>query len=84
MLRDLGPLLGWAIMTMASVVKIAAPVLLVGKSMRTLGLWSFRALVKSSRGEILSFSIEPPVLFLSLSIGARGLAASLDGSSQVA
>ena len=38
MLGDLGPSLGWAITMMASVAKIAAPVLLVGKSVRNLGL----------------------------------------------
>ena len=59
MLRDLGPLLGWAIMTMASVAKIAVPVLPVGESMRTLGLWWFCALVMSFRVEILVFLTEP-------------------------
>ena len=37
MLGDFGPSLGWAVTTMASVAKIAEPVLLVGESMRTLG-----------------------------------------------
>jgi hypothetical protein len=44
---------------MASVDKIAAPVLLVGESVRTLGLWSFRAPVMSPIGEILGFPAEP-------------------------
>jgi hypothetical protein len=49
-------------MTMVSVAKIIMPMLLVGKSMRTLGLRSFRALVMSPhRGEILGFLIEPLV-----------------------
>ena len=61
MLRDLGPSLGWAITTMASVTKIAEPVLLAGESVRTLGLWSFHALVMSPKGEILSFPTEPLV-----------------------
>jgi hypothetical protein len=41
------------------VVKIVVPVLLTGKSLRTLGLWSFRAPIMSLRGEILGFSAEP-------------------------
>jgi hypothetical protein len=61
MLGDLGPSLGWAITTMASVAKIAAPVLLAGESMRTLGLRSFHALVMSPRVEILGFSTDPLV-----------------------
>jgi hypothetical protein len=61
MLRDLGPSLGWAIIIMALVAKIAAPVLLAGKSMRTLGLRSFRAQVMSPRGEILDFLTKPVV-----------------------
>ena len=81
MLGDLGTSFGWAVTTMASVAKIAAPVLLAGKSVRTLGLRSFLALVMSPRGEILGFPTEPLVWFLSLSIGARGLAASLSGST---
>ena len=43
---------------MASVAKIAAPVLLTG-NVRTPGLWSFCAPVMSPRGEILGFPIEP-------------------------
>ena len=46
---------------MALVAKIVVPVLLAGKSMRTLALRSFRALVMSSRGEILGFPTEPLV-----------------------
>jgi hypothetical protein len=45
-------------MTMASVATIATPVLLAGESVGTPGLWSFRALVMSLRGEILGFLIE--------------------------
>jgi hypothetical protein len=56
--RRLGPSLGWAVMTMASVATIATPVLLAGESVGTPGLWSFRALVMSLRGEILGFLIE--------------------------
>ena len=48
-------------MMMASLVKIVMLVLQAGKSMRTLGLWSFRALVMSPRGEILGFLDEPLV-----------------------
>ena len=59
MLGDLGPSLGWAVMTMASVAKIIVPVLLTGKSVRTPGLQSFRALVMSPKGEILGFLAEP-------------------------
>jgi hypothetical protein len=84
MLRDLGPSLGWAITTMASVAKIAVPVLLTGKSMRTLGLRSFRAPVMSPKGEILGFPVEPLVLYPSPSVGAQGLAALLSGSPRVA
>jgi hypothetical protein len=62
MLKDLGPSLGWAITTMASVAKIVVLVLLMGKSVRTLGLRSFRAPVISPRGEILGFLVEPLVL----------------------
>ena len=58
MLGDLGPSLGWAVMTMASVAKIAVSVLLAGESVRTLGLRSFRAPVMSPRGEILGFPVE--------------------------
>jgi hypothetical protein len=61
MLGDLGPSLGWVVMIMASVAKIAAPVLLAGKSVRTLGLWSFCALVMSPRGEIMGFPTKPLV-----------------------
>jgi hypothetical protein len=62
MLEDLGPSLGWTIMTMVLVAKIVVPMLLAGKSVRTLGLRSFRALVMSPhRGEILGFLIEPLV-----------------------
>ena len=61
MLGDLGPMLGWAGTTMASVAKIAAPVLLAGKSVRTLGLRSFHALVMFPRGKILGFPVEPLV-----------------------
>ena len=59
--QRLSPSLGWAITIMASVAKIDVPVLLAGKSMRTPGLRSFRALVMSPRGEILGFPIEPLV-----------------------
>ena len=55
----LSPSLGWAITTMASLAKIVVPVLLAGKSVRTPGIGSFRALVMSPRGEILSFPTEP-------------------------
>jgi hypothetical protein len=48
-------------MTMASVAKIATPVLLTGKFMRTPGLRSFRAPVISPKGEILGFMVEPLV-----------------------
>jgi hypothetical protein len=48
-------------MTMASLAKIAVPMLLAGKSMRTLGLQSFYALVMSPRGKILGFPTEPLV-----------------------
>jgi hypothetical protein len=49
-------------MTMVLVAKIVVPMLLAGKSVRTLGLRSFRALVMSPhRGEILGFLIEPLV-----------------------
>ena len=61
MLGELGSFLGWAIMAMASMAKIAVPVLLVGESMRTLGLQSFLALVMSPIGEILGFLAEPLV-----------------------
>ena len=44
---------------MVSLANIAVPVLLAGKSVRTLGLRSFRALVMSPSGEILGFSTEP-------------------------
>jgi hypothetical protein len=46
---------------MASLAKIIVLVLLASKSVRTLGLWSFSALVMSPRGEILGFPIEPLV-----------------------
>ena len=59
MLGDLGPSLGWAIMTMALVDKIPRPELLVGESVRTLGLRSFHAPVMSPKGEILDFLTEP-------------------------
>ena len=48
-------------MMMVSLGKIIVPMLLVDKSMRTLGLQSFRALVVSPRGEILGFPTEPLV-----------------------
>jgi hypothetical protein len=57
-LRDLGLSLGWDITMMASMAKITAPVLLMGKSMRTPGLRSFHAPVMSPRGEILGFLTE--------------------------
>ena len=57
--QRLCPSLGWAVTMMASLAKIAAPMLLAGKSVRTLGLRSFRAPVMSPRGEILSFPTEP-------------------------
>ena len=44
---------------MASLAKIAVPMLLAGKSMRTLGLRSFRALVMSLGGKILGFLTKP-------------------------
>jgi hypothetical protein len=59
--RRLDPSLGWAVTMMASLAKIATPVLLVGKSMRTLGLRLFCAPVMSPRGEILGFLIKPLV-----------------------
>ena len=59
MLGDLGTSFGWAVTTMASVAKIVEPMLLAGESMRTLGLWSFHALVMSPRGKILGFLAEP-------------------------
>ena len=59
--EDLGPSLGWAVMMIALVAKIAAPMLLAGESVRTLGLRSFRAPVLSPRGEMLGFPIEPLV-----------------------
>jgi hypothetical protein len=59
MLRDLDPSLGCAITMMASVAKIAVLGLLMGKSMRTLGLWSFHGPVMSPSGEILGFPGEP-------------------------
>jgi hypothetical protein len=46
-------------MMMASLAKIVVPMLLAGKSMRTLGLRSFRAPVMSPRWEILGFLTEP-------------------------
>jgi hypothetical protein len=46
---------------MASLAKIATPVLPVGKFVRTLGLWLFRAPVISPKREILGFLIEPLV-----------------------
>ena len=61
MLGDLGPSLGWAVTMMASVAKIATPMLLMVMSMRTPGLQSFHALVMSPRGEILGFPTEPLV-----------------------
>jgi hypothetical protein len=48
-------------MTMASVAKITTPVLLTGKSMRTLGLRSFHGPIMSPSREILSFPDEPLV-----------------------
>ena len=59
--QRLSPSLGWAVTAMASLAKIAAPMLLMGKSKITLGLQSFCALVMSPKGEILSFLIEPLV-----------------------
>jgi hypothetical protein len=46
---------------MAAVAKIAVPVLLVGKSVRTPSLRSFCALVMSPKGEMLGFMTEPLV-----------------------
>jgi hypothetical protein len=46
-------------MTMALVARIVTLVLLTGKSVRTPGLRLFRALVISSRGEILGLPVEP-------------------------
>jgi hypothetical protein len=46
---------------MASLAKIAAPMLLAGKSVRTSGLQSFCALVMSPKGEILGFLTKPLV-----------------------
>jgi hypothetical protein len=43
---------------MASLAKIVVPVLLVGKSVRNLGLRSFYALVMSPRGKILGVLTE--------------------------
>jgi len=77
MLEDLGSLLGWAVMTMASLAKIIVPMYLVGKPVRTPRLWSFHALFMSHRWEILRFPVEPLIRFLSLSTKAWGLAASL-------
>ena len=48
-------------MMMPSLAKITVAMLLTGKSMRTLGLRSFRALVMSLRWEILGFLTEPLV-----------------------
>ena len=48
-------------MMMTLLAKIAAPMLLAGKSVRTPGLWSFRAPVMSPRGEILGFLTKPLV-----------------------
>jgi hypothetical protein len=59
MLGDLGPSLAWVVTRMASVAKIIALVLVMGKSVRTSGLWSFRAPIMSSKGEILGFLAEP-------------------------
>jgi hypothetical protein len=59
--RRLDPSLGWAVTKMASLAKLTAPVLLAGKSLRTLGLRSFCAPVMSPRGKILDFSTEPLV-----------------------
>ena len=59
MLGDLGPSLGWAIITVASFAKIAAPMMLAREFVRTLGLRSFRALVMSPRGEILGLPTKP-------------------------
>jgi len=44
---------------MALMAKIAVPMLLMGKSVRTPGLQSFRAPVMTPRGEILGFLAEP-------------------------
>jgi hypothetical protein len=76
--------MGWAVMTMASVAKIAMPMLLAGEPVRTLGLWSFHALVMSHRGEILGFPTEQLVWFPSPSVGAQELIASLSGSPRAA
>jgi hypothetical protein len=46
---------------MASLAKIAVPMLLTGKSLRTLGLRLFRAPIMSPGGEILGFPTEPLV-----------------------
>jgi hypothetical protein len=51
--------LAWVVTRMASVAKIIALVLVMGKSVRTSGLWSFRAPIMSSKGEILGFLAEP-------------------------
>ena len=59
--QRLDPLLGWAVTMMVLLAKIAAPILLAGKSVRTPGLQLFHALVMSPRGEIFGFPIEPLV-----------------------
>jgi hypothetical protein len=58
---------------MASLAKIVVPVLLMGKFMRTLDLWSFRAPAMSPRGKIHGFLTRPLVLFLSPSVGTQTL-----------
>ena len=57
--QRLSPSLGWVVTMMALVSKIAAPLLLAGKSVRTPGLQSFNAPVMSPRREILGFLAEP-------------------------
>jgi hypothetical protein len=58
-LKDDVPSMGWAAMTIASLAKIVAPILLAGKSERTPDLRSFHAPVISPRAEILGFLTEP-------------------------
>jgi len=66
------PSWGWVATTIASMAKIAAPMLLAGKSVRTPSLCSFRALVMSPRGEIHGFPTEPLIRFLSPFCRAQG------------
>ena len=60
-LRAIVPSWDWAAKTMASVSKIAAPMLLAGKSVKTPSLRSFHALVMSPKGEILGIPTLPLV-----------------------